>query len=50
MNCLLSEVANALREQIKEMIPEMATEDTQKGSSKAAISIDSEGNKTYSSK
>lgn len=49
MNYPLSKEANALREQIKEMIPETATEEDKKGILKATASIDTEGNKTYSS-
>ncbi|PYI23209.1 hypothetical protein BO99DRAFT_409558 [Aspergillus violaceofuscus CBS 115571] len=49
MNHPLSKAANALREQIKEMIPETATEEDKKGTPKATASIDMEGNKTYSS-
>ncbi|GKZ63475.1 hypothetical protein AnigIFM49718_011883 [Aspergillus niger] len=49
MNYPLSKEANALREQIKEMIPETATEEDKKGTLKATASIDTEGNKTYSS-
>ncbi|RAL06548.1 uncharacterized protein BO97DRAFT_439079 [Aspergillus homomorphus CBS 101889] len=49
MNYQLSKAANALREQIKEMIPETATEDDKNGTPKATASIDVEGSKTYSS-
>ena len=48
MNQQLSTVAENLRQQIKEMIPETATTDLENSSEKARVrSEDPQGNKTY---